>query len=134
VARGLCETSSHGFGWFGLGIEEGTGRRYRIDNIQGPGGAAKGNPFYEVMGVKRHWRYSKKRMEELIAEGRIIQTSPGAVPQYIRYLDEMPGVEAQNIWTDIKPINNRSKEMLGYPTQKPVALLERIIYRFVQSR
>jgi DNA modification methylase len=108
-------------------IEEGTGRRYRIDNIQGPGGAAKGNPFYEVMGVKRYWRYSKKRMDELIAEGRIIQTSPGAVPQYIRYLDEMPGVEAQNIWTDIKPINNRSKEMLGYPTQKPVALLERII-------
>ena len=61
------------------------GRRYRIDNLQGPGGAAKGNPFYEVMGVKRHWRYSKERMEELVRQGRVIQTRPGAVPQYKRY-------------------------------------------------
>lgn len=108
-------------------VEEGTGRRYRIDNLQGPGGAAKGNPFYEVMGVSRYWRYSKEKMEQLIADGRVIQTRPGAVPQYKRYLDEMPGVPAQNLWTDIKPINNRSRELLGYPTQKPVALLERIL-------
>jgi DNA modification methylase len=108
-------------------VESGTGRRYRIDNLQGPGGAAKGNPFYEVMGVSRYWRYSKERMGQLIAAGRVIQTSPGAVPQYKRYLDEMPGVPAQNLWTDIRPINNRSREMLGYPTQKPVALLERIL-------
>ena len=60
------------------------GRRYRLDNIQGPGGAAKGNPFYEVMGVSRHWRYSQVKMAELIAEGRIIQTRPGAVPQLKR--------------------------------------------------
>lgn len=104
-----------------------SGRRYRLDNIQGPGGAAKGNPFYEVMGVSRHWRYSQERMAKLVTEGRIIQTRPGAVPQIIRYLDEMPGVPAQEIWTDIPIINNRSKEMLGYPTQKPLALLERII-------
>jgi adenine specific DNA methylase Mod len=103
------------------------GRRYRLDNIQGPGGAAKGNPFYEVMGVSRHWRYSKEKMEDLIRQGRIIQTSPGTVPQYKRYLDEMPGVPLQNIWTDMPGINNRSDELLGYPTQKPVALLERII-------
>lgn len=108
-------------------VEEGTGRRYRIDNLQGPGGAAKGNPFYEVMGVSRYWRYSRQRMQKLIDEGRIIQTREGAVPQYKRYLDEMPGVPAQNIWTDIDVINNRSRERLGYPTQKPVALLERIL-------
>lgn len=102
-------------------------RRYRLDNIQGPGGAEKGNPFYEVMGVSRHWRYSKDKMEELIRQGRIIQTRPGAVPQYKRYLDEMPGIPLQNLWDDIPVINNRSKEMLGYPTQKPMALLERII-------
>jgi adenine specific DNA methylase Mod len=107
-------------------VEE-DGRRYRIDNIQGPGGAAKGNPFYEVMGVSRYWRYSKERMQELIDQGRIIQTRPGAVPQYKRYLDEMPGVAVQNLWDDISVINNRSKELLGYPTQKPLALLERII-------
>lgn len=103
------------------------GRRYRLDNIQGPGGAANGNPIYEVMGVRRYWRYSQERMEQLITEGRIMQTRPGAVPQYKRYLDEMPGVPLQNIWTDMPGINNRSEEYLGYPTQKPVALLERII-------
>jgi DNA modification methylase len=103
------------------------GRRYRIDNLQGPGGAAKGNPFYEVMGVKRYWRYSKEKMQALIKQGRVIQTKPGAVPQYKRYLDEMPGVPIQNLWTDIPVINNRSNEKLGYPTQKPEALLERII-------
>ena len=103
------------------------GRLYRIDNIQGPGGAAKGNPEYEFLGVTRYWRYSKERMQELYEQGRIVQTRPGAVPQYKRYLDEMPGLPVQNIWTDIPVINNRSKEMLGYPTQKPLALLERIV-------
>jgi DNA modification methylase len=103
------------------------GRRYRIDNLQGPGGAAKGNPFYEVMGVERFWRYSKENMDKLIREGRVVQTRPGAVPQYKRYLDEMPGVALQSIWADLPIINNRSKEALGYPTQKPESLLERII-------
>lgn len=103
------------------------GRRYRIDNLQGPGGAEKGNPQYEVMGVTRYWRYSKRKMEQLIREGRVIQTKPGAVPQYKRYLDEMPGVPVQNLWDDLPPINNRSRELLGYPTQKPESLLERMI-------
>jgi adenine-specific DNA-methyltransferase len=67
-------------------IENGTGRRYWMDNLQGPGGAAKGNPQYEVMGVTRYWRYSKVRMAQLIKEGRVIQTKPGTVPKYKRYL------------------------------------------------
>lgn len=108
-------------------IEPGTKRRYRLDNLTGPGGAAKGNPRYEVMGVTRYWRYSKEKMEELIGEGRIVQTKPGAVPQYKRYLDEMPGLPLQDVWTDIMPINSQAQERLGYPTQKPEALLERII-------
>ena len=108
-------------------IEPGTGRRYRKDNLAGPGGAAKGNPQYEVMGVTRYWRYSKERMQELIRQGRIIQTEPGSVPAYKRYLDEMPGVPLQDLWTDIRPIGSQAAERLGYPTQKPVALLERII-------
>jgi DNA modification methylase len=108
-------------------VEEGTGRRYRLDNITGPGGAAKGNPIYEVMGVTRYWRYSKERMQSLIEAGRIIQTKPGTVPQYKRYLDEMPGKTLQDIWDDIPPINSQAQERLGYPTQKPEALLERII-------
>jgi len=103
------------------------GRRYWLDNLTGPGGAAKGNPYYEVMGVSRYWRYSKERMADLISKGRIVQTKPGNVPQYKRYLDEMPGVPLQNIWTDIDPINMMAQERLGYPTQKPLELLERII-------
>lgn len=103
------------------------GRQYQLDNCTGPGGAAKGNPSYEVMGVTRYWRYSKEKMAQLIAEGRIVQTKPGAVPRYKRYLDEMPGVPLQNIWDEINPVQSQARERLGYPTQKPVALLERII-------
>ena len=108
-------------------VEPETGRRYRLDNLTGPGGAAKGNPSYEVMGVTRYWRYSRERMAELIQQGRVVQSRPGTVPAYKRYLDEMPGVPLQDIWTDIKPIGARSKERVNYPTQKPIALLERII-------
>ncbi len=106
---------------------DGNGRQYRLDNLTGPGGAAKGNAYYEVMGVTRHWRYSKANMERLITEGRIVQTKPGGVPQYKRYLDEMPGVAVSDDWDDIRPINSQAQERLGYPTQKPEALLERII-------
>lgn len=104
-----------------------SGRKYRLDNLTGPGGEAKGNPKYEVMGVTRHWRYSRERMSQLIAEGRIIQTRPGTVPQYKRFLDEMPGLPLQDLWTDIDPINSQAHERTGYPTQKPVTLLRRII-------
>ncbi|MEG3968109.1 DNA methyltransferase [Microcoleus sp. T2B6] len=103
------------------------GRRYQLDNLTGPGGEAKGNPYYEVMGVKRYWRYSQERMNQLIVEGRVIQTKPGTVPRYKRYLDEMSGIPLQNIWDDIKPIQSQSAERLGYPTQKPLAILDRII-------
>ena len=103
------------------------GRRFQLDNITGPGGAAKGNPQYEVMGITRFWRYSQAKMQALIDEGRIIQPRAGAVPRYKRYLDEMPGVTLQNIWDDIYPINSQAQERLGYPTQKPEALLERIL-------
>lgn len=108
-------------------VEPETGRRYRLGDLTGPGGASKGNPSYEVMGVTRYWRYSRERMDELIEEGRIIQTKPGGVPQYKRYLDEMPGVPLQDVWTDIRPVGARATERIGYPTQKPEALLERII-------
>lgn len=108
-------------------IEPSTGRRYRLGDLTGPGGKAKGNPEYEVMGVTRYWRYSKERMQTLIDEGRIVQSKPGAVPAYKRYLDEMSGVSLQDVWTDIPPIGAQAKERLGYPTQKPEALLERIL-------
>ena len=103
------------------------GRRYGLWDLTGPGGAAKGNPSYEVMGVRKYWRYTQEKMSELIAQGRVVQVKPGAVPRYKRYLDEMPGVPLQDLWTDIRPIGSQAAERLGYPTQKPVALLERII-------
>jgi DNA modification methylase len=108
-------------------IEPETGRRYRLGDLTGPGGAAKGNPRYKVMCVTRYWRYTKQNMEELIRQGRVVQSSPGAVPAYKRYLDEMQGVPLQDVWTDIRPIGSQAQERLGYPTQKPEALLDRII-------
>ena len=108
-------------------VEPDTGRKYRMGDLTGPGGAAKGNPQYEVMGVTRYWRYSEERMQELIRQGRVVQTKPGSVPAYKRYLDEMPGVPLQDLWGDIKPIGSQAAERLGYPTQKPITLLDRII-------
>ena len=70
---------------------------------------------------------SQERMQQLIAAGRVVQSRPGAVPRYKRYLDEMPGLPLQDSWADISPINSQAKERIGYPTQKPLALLDRII-------
>jgi adenine-specific DNA-methyltransferase len=79
------------------------------------------------MGITRYWRYNRHKMEQLIADGRIIQTSPGAVPAYKRYLDEMPGVAIGDVFTDLNAVNSQADERLSYPTQKPESLLERII-------
>ena len=103
------------------------GRRYRLDNLTAPGGSGKGNPSYEFLGVTRFWRYGKERMEDQYRAGRVVQTTPGTVPQYKRYLDEMPGVPVKDIWDDISAVNSQAKEAEGYATQKPAALLERII-------
>ena len=108
-------------------VEKGTGRRYRLVSMIGPGGAAKGNPRYEVMGVTRYWRYSQERMKELIDQGLVVQTKPGTVPHRKYYLDEGRGVAVQSLWDDIGNLQASSSERLGYPTQKPLALYERII-------
>ena len=108
-------------------VEAETGRRYTLGDLTGPGGAAKGNPEYEVMGITRYWRFTREKMEQMIVEGRVVQHSPGTVPRYKRYLDEMPGVPLQDVWLDVGPIGSQAAERLGYPTQKPESLLERII-------
>ena len=59
-------------------------------------------------------------MREFAEQGRLVYVKSG-MPNYKRYLDEMPGVPLQDIWTDVAPILN-SKERVGYPTQKPLAL------------
>ena len=108
-------------------VEESTGRRYQLDNIT----AAKpgGDVSYEFMGTYpykgRYWAYSRENMQKFYDEGRLYFPKTGGPPRYKRYLDEMPGVPLQNDWSDIKPA--QGNEYLGYPTQKPRALLERII-------
>jgi site-specific DNA-methyltransferase (adenine-specific) len=110
-------------------VEPETGRRYQLGDLGAPGGASpsKGNPHYEFLGVTRYWRYSKQNMERLHAEGRIIQTKPGSVPRLKRYLDEGKGVPLGSVWDDIGPVQGVAGERIGYPTQKPLKLLERII-------
>lgn len=109
-------------------VEEGTGRRYNKADVSGPGGAGKGNPHYEWNGIKDYWRYSKQRMQELEDAGRLVYSASGRVYQK-RYLDESKGVAVQDFWDDIAMLRGITGdgERLGYPTQKPLALLERII-------
>jgi hypothetical protein len=66
-------------------------------------------------------------MQAAYEAGIVVQTKPGSVPQLKRYLDEQEGRPIDTIWTDIPPINSQAAERLGYPTQKPLALLDRII-------
>ena len=104
-------------------IESTTERRYAVGDLTGPGGASKGNPQYEFLGVKRYWRYSKTKMYQLLSSGRIVHGN-GKVPLLKRYLDEMGGKPLQDIWSDIKLNCQKGGR---FPTQKPEALLERII-------
>ena len=107
-------------------VEPETGRRYALDNLVNPN-RDRPNLTYEFLGVTRVWRWTKERMQAAYDEGRIVQTKPGNVPRLKRYLDEQEGVPVSDIWTDIPPIGAQAAERLGYPTQKPLALLERII-------
>jgi site-specific DNA-methyltransferase (adenine-specific) len=103
------------------------GQRFMWDNITGPGGAAKGNPYYSVLGVEGYWRYSQERMTQLINDGLVAIPPKGRTPRLKRYLTDSKGLPLQTVWDDLSPINSQAKESLGYPTQKPLALLERII-------
>ncbi len=102
------------------------GRRYRLDNLINPN-RNRPNLTYEFLGVTRVWRWTKERMRSAYDAGLVVQTRPGAVPQLKRYLDEQRGLPLGDVWTDVAPLNSQAKERLGYPTQKPEALLERII-------
>ncbi len=111
-------------------VDPETGRRYRLGDLT----AAKpgGDTSYEWHGRRpykgRYWAYSRDKMDQMLENERIyFPKKADGVPSYKRYLDEMPGVPLQDVWTDLKPISPSSQERLGYPTQKPEALLERII-------
>ena len=102
-----------------------TGRRYRVGDLTNPN-RDRPNLTYEWNGHARVWRWTKERMQEAHDQGLIHYSSTGLASQK-RYLDEMQGNPVDTIWDDVKPIQAQSKERIGYPTQKPLALLERII-------
>ncbi len=106
--------------------KDASGRRYQLTSLVGPNDP-RPNLTYEFLGVTRRWRWSRERMQAAYEAGQIIQTAPGRVPRFKRYLDEQRGKPLGDVWTDIPPLNSRAAERLGYPTQKPLALLERII-------
>jgi DNA methylase/Restriction endonuclease len=97
-----------------------------LDNLTNPN-KNRPNLTYEFLGVTRVWRWTKQRMQEAYEKGLVIQNKSGAVPRLKRYLDEQEGAPIDDIWDDIPPIQSQAKESLGYATQKPEALLERII-------
>lgn len=103
------------------------GRRYQLVSLLGPGGAAKGNPYFEIMGVSRYWAFSKESIDKMMAKGLIVQTKPGGVPRHKVYLDESAGVPLQDIWMDIPAVQGGALENANYATQKPEAMLDRII-------
>ena len=104
-----------------------TGDLYALGDLSGPGGSVKNNPYFEFMGHKKYWRYNKEKMNKLYGEGLIVQTTPEAIPKLKRYLKDMHGVPINDIWTDIDSEQTTNRKMVTYPTQKPMALLDRII-------
>ena len=83
------------------------------------------NLTYEFLGVKRAWRWTQERMQQAYEDGVVVQLKPGAVPQYKKYLHESRGRTVTNDWNDILQV--AGSESIGYPTQKPLKLLDRII-------
>ena len=102
------------------------GRVYRLSDLTNPN-QDRPNLTYEFMGVNKVWRWTKERMQAAYEAGLVVQTKPGTVPQFKRYLDEQRGRPLGDVWTDIPPLNSQAIERLGYPTQKPETLLKRII-------
>jgi len=121
-------------------VEEKTGRRFQLGDLTGAGirKGASGGPIvvngetvYPPQG--RHWAIGleegesvQQAVNRLVKRGRIWH-EPGKMPRYVRYLDEMPGVTLQDVWTDVRPVPAQGGERFNYETQKPEALLERIL-------
>ncbi len=104
------------------------GRRYQLVACSAPGDGPprqwNGKTLKPPPG--RHWSWTQEGIDELEKKGRIVYTKNG-MPRLKQYLDEMKGVPLQDVWEDIPPVNSQADEALGYPTQKPLPLLERII-------
>lgn len=103
-------------------IEDETGRHYRLGDLAGPGGRGV---TYEINGIKKAWKWTEDKFKQADKEGKIYYTNTGR-PFYKIYLDEHSGIPLQTLWLDCPQIKG-GIENVKYPTQKPEALLERII-------
>jgi len=99
------------------------GRLYRKGDCRAPGNRG---PKFEWNGHVQHWRFTREMADQLEAEGKIIYSRTG-MPRVLRPVEETRGSPLQDVWTDIDTLNAAAAERLGYQTQKPLALLERII-------
>lgn len=107
------------------------GRKYTLDNPTAPAHGKVGKPLKfggKLLSPPKGamWRFTQENIDRLWDEGRIVFSEAG-MPRVKRYLDEVEGIAVHSIWTDSRAINSQSAERLDYPTQKPEALLERII-------
>ncbi len=111
-------------------VEKDTRRRFTTRDLTASMQRASSGQLYDWKGFRpppsRCWAYTKENMEQFEAKG-LLTHSPRGMPRLKLYLDEMPGVPCDDVWTGIDTINSQAQERLGYPTQKPEALLERII-------
>jgi DNA modification methylase len=109
-------------------LRDARGRVYRLQSAVAKGQGPPKRFGDRVLEPPRgtHWRWSQENIDELLQTGRIVFTKTGT-PNYVRYLDESKGSALQTIWADIPAVNSQAKERIGYPTQKPEALLSRLI-------
>jgi len=113
-------------------FSQGESRAFKAENLTGAGvrHGETGQAWrgFDVTAKGRHWAFPPKVLDQMDAEGNIYwPKKPGGWPRIKQYLDESKGVPLQDVWVDVFPINSQAQERLGYPTQKPEALLERII-------
>ena len=112
-------------------VDEATGRKYMLADLTGAGirhgetGAIWRG--IDVTAKNRHWIRTPQDLDELDAAGQIHWPAKGTMPRMKKLLNEEMNTPVDNIWTDIPPVASRGGERLGYPTQKPLALMERII-------
>jgi site-specific DNA-methyltransferase (adenine-specific) len=108
------------------------GRRWKRSDLTGAG-TRRGETGLvwrglDVTAKGRHWAYPPAELERLDAAGRIHwPQKPGGMPRLKQYPEDLKGVPLQDVWTDIRPLHNLAQERIGYPTQKPLALLDRIV-------
>ena len=108
-------------------VEPGTGRRYRTCAMHLPSFNFDESKNFEFYGMYQPWMYTREKLEDMDRKGLIVQQRAGSIPRYKKYLDESNGKLLDNIWTDISNVKATTIEHQGYPTQKPLKLLTRLI-------